>query len=55
MSEASEETLALTARVDELYASVDILFVFLAGVICFLMQAGFGKIGPTSSENELCF
>ena len=50
---AAEELLALQAKIDDLYASIDILFVFLAGVICFLLQAGFGllEVGCIRAKN----
>ena len=56
MSEQAEPTaemLALAARVDELYTSIDMLFLFSAGVICFLLQAGFGllEVGCIRAKN----
>ena len=52
LSEA-EQLAALQLQITELYASIDILFVFLAGVICFLLQAGFGllEVGCVRAKN----
>ena len=64
MSDASnvtEELLAATAKIAELeatvadlFASVDIFFVLIMGIICFLLQAGFGLLeaGSIRAKNS---
>jgi len=43
----------LEATIADLSASLDILFIFVMGVICFLLQAGFGllEVGSIRSKN----
>jgi ammonia channel protein AmtB len=44
MSDTDATIVTLQAELEELKSSVDILFVFICGVICFLLQAGFGLL-----------
>lgn len=53
---SEEETLTveeLKAMVDEANQSIDIFFVLVMGIICFLLQAGFGLLeaGSIRSKN----
>ena len=40
----AQQLAALQAQLDDLYHSVDLCFVLVMGIICFLLQAGFGLL-----------
>merc|ERR1712151_1097416 len=44
MGNATEEILMLKAQIAEANLSIDVLFVLTMGIVCFLMQAGFGLL-----------
>ena len=41
---ATEEILMLKAQIAETNQSIDLFFVLTMGIVCFLMQAGFGLL-----------
>ena len=51
--DTAAEIAALKAQIDDLYASIDIFFVLSMGIVCFLMQAGFGllEVGSIRAKN----
>lgn len=53
LQEALDQVAALEAKLDEMTLSIDLCFIVIAGVICFLLQAGFGllEVGGVRAKN----
>lgn len=53
MSDENQTMADLQAALDDLTVSLDLLFVLVMGVICFLLQAGFGllEVGSIRAKN----